>query len=197
MQSEQAEIGQTYHRRILEQIRALFQIEDLRGVDLFSTLNRVAQMLELYDARIGGEDLAVTAPRWRVLLFLFLSGEIGKTNGLTPTELSRFQQVSKNTVSSLLRGLEEQGYIVRELDPEDLRLFRIHLSQSGRELVLRTAPGRIRGMNQLLLDSLDADEIAQLDHLLKKLQSAVHQKYCRGESRGAGSSEQGAGSSEQ
>ncbi len=93
---------------------------------------------------------------------------MGKPEGITPTELSHFQRVSKNTISALLRGLEEQGLIQRNLDSEDLRVFRIQLTDAGRALVLNTAPNRIAGLNKLL-SGLNPEEREQLILLLEKL----------------------------
>jgi DNA-binding MarR family transcriptional regulator len=167
-----------YHAMIFDQVKTLFQIENMSGVAVLSSLNRIVQMIELIDSRSSEDGQAISGPRWRLLLHLFLSEEIGKANGLTPTELSHFQQVSKNTVSSLLRGLEEQGYIVRELDAADLRIFRIHLSETGRQLILETAPARIRGLNQMV-SCLDEGEIGQLTRLLKKLHHSLESQVCQ------------------
>jgi DNA-binding MarR family transcriptional regulator len=167
-----------YQYKIVDQMKNLFHIENLSGVSVFSSLNRIVQMIDSIESRPSEDGQAISGPRWRLLLHLFLSEEIGKLDGLTPTELSHFQQVSKNTVSALLRGLEEQGYIVRELDPKDLRIFRIHLSETGRQLILETAPNRIQGLNQMV-SCLDAEEISQLTRLLKKLHHSLETQVCQ------------------
>ena len=172
--------GIQYHAKISHQMMDLFHIDNMSGVDVFSSLNRIVQIIDMVDARPSGEGQVISGPRWRLLLHLFLSEEIGKADGLTPTALSHFQQVSKNTVSALLRGLEEQGYIVRELDPKDLRIFRIHLSETGRQLILETAPKRIQGFNQML-SHLSADEVSQLTILLKKLHDSLEDQFCQGQ----------------
>lgn len=166
-----------FHKKIHQQIQNLFNIEDISGIELFFSLNRAAQLSEMLDSiRFDGQDLS--APRWRLMLHLFMAEQMGKPASLTPTELSRFQQVSKNTISALLRGLEEQGFISRESDPKDLRIFRIHLTESGRELILKTAPGRIRSLNQML-SSLPREDIEQLTSLLKKLRHSLEDQFCQ------------------
>jgi DNA-binding MarR family transcriptional regulator len=90
------------------------------------------------------------------------------TSAVSPTQLSKAQNVSKNTISAHLRALEEQGLIIRELDAADRRQFRIRLSDAGRTLVRASIPGHIEFMNDLLA-GLDADEVAQLQGLLEKL----------------------------
>ena len=68
---------------------------------------------------------------------------------MSPTHLSRCQNVSKNTISSLIGGLEEQGLVERELDRTDKRVFRIHLTDAGRQAVQETAPDHVAYLNAL------------------------------------------------
>ena len=53
------------------------------------------------------------------------------STGLAPSELSTLIGVGRNTVSTLLEGLERQGFISRELDPADKRKFIIRLTATG------------------------------------------------------------------
>ncbi|MHB1293530.1 MAG: MarR family winged helix-turn-helix transcriptional regulator [Anaerolineae bacterium] len=164
------------HARIQQQVKALFHLEDTTGVELFSSLHRVSQlgeMLELH--QFEGQELS--APRWRLLMHLFISEQI-QAQALTPTELSRFQQVRKNTISSLLRGLEDQGYVRRELDPNDLRVFHIHLTEAGRQVILETAPKRLEGLNRMLGD-MSVNEVQQLIHLLTRLRHSLEDQASR------------------
>ena len=86
----------------------------------------------------------------------------------------RSQRLSKNTISAHLRHLEEQGLIEREIDPDDLRTFRIQLSEEGRRLMNESLPVHIRFLNRLS-DSLTAEEIEQTEILLGKLHDSLLQ----------------------
>ena len=105
---------------------------DLTGVEL---LRRVCRAANLYDTilnrRLRASDLS--GPRWHLLMHLRSDEMRHGPGGVSPTYLSKCQGVRKNTISSLLRGLEEQGLIERALDPTDWRAFRIRLSSAGRE----------------------------------------------------------------
>jgi DNA-binding MarR family transcriptional regulator len=114
----------------------------------------------------------VSAARGRLMLRLLADDLDGPGGGLTPTYLSRFSHVSPNTISSLLRGLEEQGMIERQLDPKDHRLFRIRLSHSGRRLIKSHAPDHIAQLNELASD-LSPEERDQLATLLEKLYRSI------------------------
>ena len=140
---------------------------DLTGVEL---LRRVCRAANLYDTivnrRLRASDLS--GPRWHLLMHLRSDEMRHGPGGVSPTYLSKCQGVRKNTISSLLRGLEEQGLIERALDPTDWRAFRIRLSSAGREMVRARAPQHFQELNELLA-GLTADERSDLIGLLDKL----------------------------
>jgi DNA-binding MarR family transcriptional regulator len=117
-------------------------------------------------------DAGLSGSRW-VLLFRLLAEErCGCGEGISPTHLSQRQNVSKNTISVLLRGLEEQGLIERTLVPDDRRAFQIRLTDAGRTLVETTAPAHIAFLNAVAA-GLTAEENAQLIELLQKLHRSL------------------------
>jgi DNA-binding MarR family transcriptional regulator len=140
---------------------------DTSGLEL---LRLVKMTGNLYDI-INGErlrDADLSGPRLWLLVRLWMEETHGHLQGTRPTHLSRWQNVSKNTISALLRGLEEQGLVERALDPDDRRVFRIRLSPAGRELVQRVAPQHLACLNRLA-GGLAPDERAELVVLLQKL----------------------------
>ena len=102
---------------------------------------------------------------------LFGKEKLGEL-AVSPTDLSRTQQVSRNTISAHLRALEEQGLIEREVDREDLRQFRIRLTTSGRALIESTMPSYLAFLDDLAGD-LTPDEREQLRTLLRKLHGSL------------------------
>ena len=146
---------------------------DLTGVEL---LRRVCRAANLYDTilnrRLRASDLS--GPRWHLLMHLRSDEMRHGPGGVSPTYLSKCQGVRKNTISSLLRGLEEQGLIERALDPTDWRAFRIRLSSAGREMVRARAPQHFQELNELLA-GLTADERSDLIGLLDKLYRSLVQ----------------------
>ncbi len=158
---------------IREHVRELTGVEDTTGLELVGMIRGLANLSET--AEVPPEAAVdLSGPRWGLLLRLMAEEHSGNCDGLTPTGLSHFQNVSKNTISSLLRGLEEQGLIQRAIDSDDKRLFRIQLSERGRSLMAVAAPQRIRYLN-CLVSGLAADEKEQLFTLLGKLYYSVTQ----------------------
>ncbi len=135
----------------------------------FQIAGLIRILANLYDNIRSHESSGdLSGPRMGLLVRLFEEERHGNTQGITPTELSRNQHVSRNTISALLRGLEDQGYIERLLDPDDRRLFHIHLSDAGREAVSTLGPERVAITNQLAA-KLSLEEQEQLIELLAKL----------------------------
>jgi DNA-binding MarR family transcriptional regulator len=134
---------------------------DLSGVEIANWVRRIATQ---YDT-LGAPELS--GPRWGLLMRLLVEEELGNA-GVTPTYLSRCQNVSKNTISALLRGLEEHGLVDRQLDAADRRIFRIQLTPAGRALALKTGPERAHMLNRMV-SGLEPEERQQLLGLLEKL----------------------------
>ncbi len=171
MHFENDEERQKFREQFSAQLKTVFHLQDTRGMEIFSALHRISHVGEMVAEQASGHaDLS--GPRWRLMLRLLMDEQRGDSQGLTPTDLSHWQRVSKNTVSALLRGLEDQGLIQRSLDAKDLRLFHIQLTPAGRELMMDIAPKRITGLNKML-SGLDAQEVEQLGVLLEKLQTSM------------------------
>lgn len=108
-----------------------------------------------------------------ILLWLRAIQDAGE-QGLNPSELSGHLAVTRNTVSTLLGGLEHQRYVTRELDPEDKRRFVIRLTPAGRDAVERCA-APFFGHLHTLLSSIDHEQRVLLVGLLTQLQQAIIQ----------------------
>src|SRR5579864_4185638 len=108
-----------------------------------------------------------------ILLCLRAMQDAGE-KGLNPSTLSGHLAVTRNTVSTLLGGLEHQGYVTRELDPEDKRRFVIRLTSAGRDAVERCA-APLFGHLHTLLSSIDHEQRVLLVGLLTQLQQAIIQ----------------------
>ncbi len=144
---------------------------DPTGLELVRLIHMLGN-LYASEAENQVNGVAMSGPRWRLLLRLFMEELHGQTEGLAPSYLSRCQNVSKNTISVLLRGLEEHGWVERTLDPEDRRVFRMRLTPAGRDLIRTSAPERLAHLNALV-DDLSAEERTQLIRLLSKLHRSL------------------------
>jgi DNA-binding MarR family transcriptional regulator len=87
---------------------------------------------------------------------------------LNPSEISERHGVSRNTVSALIRTLEEDGLVARSLDPDDRRKFNITLTENGRSLVTGHARQHFQTISQCF-GTLSSEEQETLRQLLNKL----------------------------
>lgn len=155
---------------LLDDLLAHAGVEGTHG---FEVLRMVRAIDNAYDRLLNEvtREGPVTAPRWRILLRLWLEERMG-CGGVNPTHLSRTQQVAKNTISDHLRALEDAGLIERELDREDRRQFKIHLTDAGRDIVQEITPGHAQLLNRVLWP-FSSEEVEQLQNLLGKLHTSL------------------------
>lgn len=141
----------------------------LRLMDQMRTVGR-----NLY--HIGELSVAATGLSYakvRLLMgLLFAEEEEGCDNGLNPSEISERQGTSRNTISALVRDLEEEGLIERTLDPNDRRRFNIKLTQAGRALMHDHVQGHMHIVADCF-DALSVEEQEALSMLLGKLNEQV------------------------
>jgi DNA-binding MarR family transcriptional regulator len=148
---------------------------DIRGIEISQAVHMLART---YDHAINrAMPSGLTGPRLGILLRLYGEEEKGNLNGINPTRISHFQQVKKNTITSLLRGLEEQGLIERTYDALDRRKVRIRITQAGKDLVRSTTPERLEFLNKLSAGLSDKEK-NDLIVLLGKLQDSVMVQAC-------------------
>ena len=157
--------------RIRRQLKSMAAGEDIRGMEIAHSIRVLSRLFDLAVNR-SPEFGELSGPRLGILLRLLMEEERGNTAGINPTRLSHFQDVKKNTITSLLRGLEESGLIERTPDPADRRAALVRISPAGRELVRSSAPARFAFMNRVT-SSLDDRERDQLLLLLEKLRASM------------------------
>ena len=161
-----------FARQWWKKVQEISGLEDVTGLKLPKLIKHLANDYDMmFTAEVNNEELS--GARLSILLRLYGDELMGRQEGTTPTFLSHLQRVNKNTISSLVRGLEEQGLITRENDPSDRRIYRLRLTETGRELIKVQAPQMIRAMNAIPSE-LTVEEQKQLVALLEKLSHSLH-----------------------
>lgn len=80
-----------------------------------------------FDAR--ARSLGVTRPQWRALMY------IAREQGCTQSELAEFLEVERITLCRMIDRLAEGGMVERRADPQDRRVWRLHLTGRANEIV--------------------------------------------------------------
>jgi DNA-binding MarR family transcriptional regulator len=109
----------------------------------------------------------------RFMLLVILDGE--PETPLPASELAEHAGVTKQTITSLLDGLEKDGYVIRLPHPQDRRSVMIQLTQQGSAVLERIMPGMYRKQVEMMKD-LTHEEQQQLTRLLKKVQICADQQ---------------------
>jgi DNA-binding MarR family transcriptional regulator len=154
--------------------QAIFGTPDVRGMALFFRLKLVTHLIGSLLGAQRKED-ALPHARIRILIWLMAEKQRGNEAGLLPSELSDHLGVSRNTVSTLLNGLEAQGLIARQLHPDDRRQWLIRLTPDGETLVRQRAP-EFAAFVGSLFQGLSEQEQQTLLTLLDRLYQTLAQR---------------------
>jgi len=167
------------HARMRQHMQEVSGGNDIRGAEIGNAIRVLSNAYSHAFYRTIAPE--VTGPRWGILMRLMVAEEGGHHEGINPTRISHFQNVKKNTITSLLRGLEDQGLVERTYDPQDRRKVRIRISAAGRQLIESTTPDRLEFFNRLS-SALTEHEKDDLLELLNKLRVSVLAQACENDS---------------
>jgi len=139
---------------------------------------------------LDGDERATWLSLLRVLTRLppLLDSQLERTSGLNlfeytilamlsevPEDMLRMSRLASVTnaspskLSHAARHLEARGYLVREPDPDDGRCIRAVLTGAGRELIMDAAPGHVAAVRELVLDTLDSQQLRALRESIEQI----------------------------
>ena len=93
-------------------------------------------------------------------------------DGLRPTELADQLQTTKQSINDLLRHLEQNGYLIRKVDPADGRGRIIRLTAQGKRLE-KVIYCQAKATEQQIAETLGVGRFEQLRSELKELVDQV------------------------
>ncbi|WP_427015703.1 MarR family winged helix-turn-helix transcriptional regulator [Pseudarthrobacter sp. P1] len=102
---------------------------------------------------------------YNVLAMLSESAELT----LPMSELAARTSASLSRLSHVVKKLEARSLVSRCTHPEDARVTAASITGGGLELVRRLAPVHVQQVRQLVFDSLDADDVADLARIGRKI----------------------------
>ena len=104
-------------------------------------------------------ETGLSAPKWFVLVIL------SRQDGIGQGEISHLFEVDPSRVTRIGQGLESDGLVRRERDPEDNRVVRMYLTEEGR-LRLRELPELNRRVEGRIREVLSEEEHEELRRML-------------------------------
>ncbi|MEA5110597.1 MAG: MarR family transcriptional regulator [Lentimicrobium sp.] len=109
------------------------------------------------------EKLGITYPQYLVLMILW------ENDRLPVTDIARKLILNTNTITPLLKRMEQTGLIARKRSPEDERKVMIELTDKGRAMQEEAARIPEALVNQLIKGDLKAGELIELKSRLTAL----------------------------
>jgi DNA-binding MarR family transcriptional regulator len=132
-----------------------------------SAVRAVARLGRIFEKRLADEGM--TLPQFRVLSFLS-EGE------WAASKVADWLAVSRPSLTSLVDGLVEHGWVERKECPTDRRSVLHHLTPAGRTR-LQEATGLLGDALGGLLDHLDDDERARAEEGLALVHAAMRRHH--------------------
>ena len=146
---------------------------DSRAITLMDELIFVSRSIHHLSEQ-SLEETGLSFAQYRVLMHLLFAEQMGEKAELNPSEISKRQGVSRNTISALIRNLEANELVERRLDPQDRRRFYISLTEQGRSLVTDHARQHLATVGSCF-QILTAGEQDTLYQLLRKVGAQVQE----------------------
>jgi DNA-binding MarR family transcriptional regulator len=114
---------------------------------------------------------AVLKPIGLTLAQYVALGELEREPGVTAATLSRACQVSPQAMMILLKGMEQQGLIVRATHPRHPNVLEIHVTEVGRS-ALQEGRSFVQPVEQRVWDAFSPAELKLFDEMLGRLAQA-------------------------
>ena len=146
-------------------------IEDL-GTSMRERVETAADRLHsasihlLRRVRRQDDESGVTAPHLSALSVLVFGG--ARTLG----ELAAAEQVTPPSMTRIVRNLEADGLVEREVDPADRRVARVRATEKGRQILLDARARRIADLAARIATLDDAD-LATLERAAEIIETAL------------------------
>ncbi len=131
--------------------------------DLLFLLHDLARHLRLDADRRAGTH-GMTRAQWVILMWL------ERQPGLSQKELAELVEVEPISVARLIDRLEQHGMVERRDDPNDRRIWRLHLRDKAR-FVLRELAVERTAMLTTVSQGIDDVELQQINRALCRMKA--------------------------
>ena len=135
---------------------------EIAALDAFIKLNRSVNAVQARLLPPLQKEFGLTESQIAVLEATFHLGP------LPQGELCRKILRSGSNVTTVVDNLERAGLVRRERDAEDRRIQIVHLTEAGRDLLVRALPVHVKRITRTM-SALEPEEQRELGRLCKKL----------------------------
>ena len=132
--------------------------------DLRTVVTRLVKKLR--KKSITGQQLSLTE---RSTLSLLLACE----NGMLPSELASAEKITNQSMSQILSGFLDKGYIIRTGSETDKRKVIISITEKGRGIIMQVLSERDEWLNEALRKTCTEEERELIKKALEPLTKLV------------------------
>ena len=97
-----------------------------------------------------------------------IMGLLYQHDGMSQKEMASALNLSPATMTVTLKRMEKAGLVRREMDEHDQRILRVHLSEQGKQMWLKSAD-QIRCVTEELLEGFTPEEERQMREYLYRI----------------------------
>lgn len=116
------------------------------------------------------DKLGITYPQYLVLMILW------ETDGVNVNDIAKKLILNTNTITPLLKRMEQMGIITRERSSSDERMVIVKLTDKGKEMRIHAASIPKELINRINSDKLDLNQLIELRNTLNTLINLLNEK---------------------
>ena len=128
---------------------------------IMQSLRRIFKAIHDYSHEVS-KNYGITGPQLWVIKTVFLDGS------LSLGDLGKRMYLQPNTITGLIDGLEEKGYVERVRDRDDRRVVKVQLTPRGQHLA-KKAPNPAQGKMIYGLTKLKPRELKLIFRYVQRL----------------------------
>jgi len=129
------------------------------NVDLINSADVIGMFCRLH--MNSKRDLPIRPSEMGVLIYTQK-----QSHAVTPLMVSQFFNISKPSVSSMVKSLTKQGFLIKESSIADKRSYTLVITEKGKNLVESTFIEYFKSV-ELLKEKMGADKFGQLVELME------------------------------
>ncbi|MEJ8553487.1 MarR family winged helix-turn-helix transcriptional regulator [Tepidibacter sp. Z1-5] len=108
------------------------------------------------------KELSISKGQYSILICLFYH------DGITQDDVAKKLRIDKANIARGVKKLEENGYVVRQVDPDDKRAYRLHPTEKAIKVKPHIYESLAKWMD-IITDGISEDEIEQFIKTITKL----------------------------
>lgn len=93
---------------------------------------------------------------------------LAENDGISQDQIRHILHVDRSSIAKTIRPLLAEGYLRREVNPEDKRAYKIFLTDKGRA-VAPIIEGKIAQWEKIVFEGVDKENLDAFFHILKQV----------------------------